>query len=83
MFGRSDKDVAKSLTAMEQWARETANFNQSEAKRLLIGAIKQDARFQGYNADEVARRVQESRQTGAMLDLTDDAPSMLGGSRPI
>jgi hypothetical protein len=71
VFGRSERDLQDTLAQMERDARLRSDFNSAEARRLLAASIRNDRRFDGYNADEVARRVQECRQSGAVLDLHD------------
>jgi hypothetical protein len=83
VYGRSDRDLQTTLAAMERDARIRSDFNSTEARRLLAETIRLDRRFDGYNADEVARRVQECRQSGAVLDLNDYYDVGKGQSRPV
>jgi hypothetical protein len=71
VYSNSSKDIEATLRSMEHSARVRSNFNQSEAKRLLVETIKLDRRFDGLNPVELARRVQQSRQDGSVLDLQD------------
>jgi hypothetical protein len=57
------------------WAAETALKrtlnNHVSARKVLAGWIAQDRRFDGIDAEKLARRIDESRSNGAHLDLTD------------
>jgi hypothetical protein len=78
MFGNDPRDLTKALSEMEYEARQKTNFNKVEAKQKMVEWLSQDRRFDGYDVQRLADRVQLSKYNGAVLDLTD--PQLKGQS---
>jgi hypothetical protein len=83
MFGDSQRDKAEYLSAVERQARNARNGNWIEAKQELIEAIGRDRRFDGFDAEALAARVQLCKTNGAILDLEDPALMKGGSPRPL
>jgi hypothetical protein len=71
MFERDPRDLAATLTEMERQSRVRTNFDRPAALEKMKSYLATDRRFDGYDADRLVRRVQECRQSGAVLDLDD------------
>ena len=69
MFGKTNNDIARTLSVMTEQAIQDCRFNQTEAVRKVAEFVKQDRRFDGYDPNFVAKRAFESRQTGRQLRL--------------
>ena len=82
MFERDQKDLVVTLGEMDRQSRIRTNFDQPAAREKMAGWLSQDRRFDEFDKDKLARRVQECRQSGAVLDLDD--PVLKGGEpRPL
>jgi hypothetical protein len=82
MFDNDTRDKVKALDFMEKLSRERACFNEVAARSKFKEFIRQDRRFDDYDADALVRRVQECRASCAVLDLDD--PRLKGGeARPL
>ena len=71
MFDNTPRDLCQTLSSMETEARQRCNYNQIAARDVLKSWIRNDQRFAGYDADTLAARVQECKNCGASLDLSD------------
>ncbi|WP_316200803.1 MULTISPECIES: hypothetical protein [unclassified Bradyrhizobium] len=83
MFDSKPSDMTATLSQMERWSRERTNFNQPEAIKKFIEYIGTDRRFDGFDAQKLAERVQHCKNYGATLDL--EAPELRRGGhkRPL
>jgi hypothetical protein len=82
MFGFSERDMIRALGTMANTAVERNFGNRVAARETLRQFIQTDKRFDYYDADTLARRVEECRSCGAKLDLTD--PRLIGRpARPL
>lgn len=71
MFDCDPVDLTRTLAEMERHSRLRTNFDQPAARDLMAQWLKQDRRFDGYDADRLVKRVADCRASGAVLDLTD------------
>ena len=83
MFSKDEKDLARTLAEMEYFARQKSNWNQVEAKQKIVEYVTQDRRFDGFDANRLAERVQLSRSNGASLSLDDPQLKKGGQPRPL
>ncbi len=80
MFGTSDHDLMQSLNAMATEALQRNFGNRPQAREDMAVAIKNDRRFDRFNASVLARRYEEARNCGAALKLDD--PRLRARSSP-
>jgi hypothetical protein len=71
MFDRNDRDMCQTLSAMHTEAIQKARWNQNDAQALMTDWIRNDRRFEGYDAHAVAERVRACKSNGAVLELDD------------
>ena len=71
MFGNDPRDLARTLSEMEKYAREKSHFDQIEAKGKFREYLAQDSRFSAFDYDRLIERVMEARSCGRTLDLDD------------
>jgi hypothetical protein len=71
MFDANERDMIRALGTMAETAIQRCQHNRIEAREVMQGFIRNDRRFDPYDAAVLARRVDECRSTGAKLDLTD------------
>jgi hypothetical protein len=71
MFDNDVRDKIKALDFMEKLSRERACFNEVAARDKFREFVRQDRRFDEFDADALVRRVQECRRSCAVLDLED------------
>ena len=83
MFGRDPFDLTSTLAEMDRQARVRANSNQNEARDMVAGWLKQDRRFDQFDHDRLASRVQQCKSNGAVLDLDDPFLRRGGQRRPL
>ena len=83
MFGRTQNDLAKTLSEMEYQARQTTNFNQPEAAQKMREWLANDRRFDGYDPGRLIDRVRDAKYRGATLDLDDPQLQKGGEPRPL
>ena len=82
MFDFNERDMIRALGTMANTAVERNFGNRVAARETLRQFIQTDKRFDYYDADTLARRVEECRSCGAKLDLTD--PRLIGRpARPL
>jgi hypothetical protein len=83
MYDHDQKDMVSTLANMRRVAVERSNFDQVAAAERLKGYVAQDARFAGYDKDRLVKRVEDCRDTGAVLDLDDPYLRSGGQTRPL
>ena len=71
MFGDDERDRVAALAEMERLSRVRTNFDQVAARETFKSYLNADRRFDGFDKDALVTRVQECKQCGATLDLTD------------
>jgi hypothetical protein len=81
MYGDSEKDLCASLSEMHRVAIQKANYNQVEAKEILKSYVALDRRFDQFDPDRLAERIQECRSCGRTADLLDDPWLRRGGEK--
>ena len=69
MYGKDQRDLAVTLTRMEDFARERTNFNQVEAKEKMREWLQTDRRFDSFDPQRLTERVHLCRYNGAVLEL--------------
>ena len=79
VFSNDPRDMARSLSEMHRIARDNCLGNQVEARGVVRQFIQQDRRFDAYDADRLASRVEEARSNGRSLELDD--PWLRGGQK--
>jgi hypothetical protein len=83
MYGESEKDLCASLSEMHRVAIQKANYNQVEAKEILKIYVALDRRFDPFDPDRLAERIQECRSCGRTADLDDPYLRRNGLKRPL
>ena len=83
VFGNSDRDKQQYLGWAANEAMKRCCSNRIEARELMAQWIKQDRRFDGFDATKLAQRVDELRSNGARLDWTDPRLRPGGVARPL
>jgi hypothetical protein len=81
MFSDDPRDLARSLSEMHRTARDKCLGNQVEARGIVRQWIQNDRRFDAFDADRLASRVEEAMSCGRSLDLADDPYLLRGGSK--
>jgi hypothetical protein len=76
MFNNDPKDLARTISEMQRQALNACNGNQIEAAGQIQRWIENDRRFDQFHSERLARRAEQCRTSGAMLNLNDD-PSLL------
>jgi hypothetical protein len=71
MFGDDERDRVATLAEMERLSRVRSNFDTVAARETFKSYLSADRRFDEFNKDRLVARVQECKQCGATLDLTD------------
>jgi hypothetical protein len=79
MFSNDPRDLTYTLSEMDRQSRIKANANRVEALGIVADWLRQDRRFDGYDHDRLAQRVQDCKSCGAQLDLSD--PFLLRGGQ--
>ena len=64
MFDDNSKDLTATLAEMHRVARIKSNFSETDAKEKMRKWIKQDSRFDEFDAAKLADRVNECIQSG-------------------
>ena len=77
-FDNNSRDLAATLSAMEQRSREMTNFNQPAARQKMTEWVSNDRRFDSYDPDKLVDRVAHCKAYGARLDL-DAVAEWFGG----
>jgi hypothetical protein len=81
MFDDSEKDLCATLTQMHKIAVERANYNQVEAREILKRYVETDRRFDSFDPDRLAQRIEECRSNGRTADLLEDTYLRRGGEK--
>ena len=81
MYGDSEKDMCAALSEMHRVAIQRANLNQVEAKEILKGYVGMDRRFDSFDPDRLAQRIEECRSNGRTADLLEDPYLRRGGEK--
>jgi hypothetical protein len=83
MYGNDERDLCASLSEMHRVAIQKANYNQVEAKEILKSYVGLDRRFDQFDPDRLAERIQECRSCGRTADLDDPYLRRNGSKRPL
>ena len=81
MYGNDERDLCASLSEMHKVAIQKANYNQIEAREILKGYVQTDRRFDQFDPDRLAQRIEECRSNGRTADLLDDPYLRRGGEK--
>jgi hypothetical protein len=71
MFEDRQDHMVATLAEMHDRARVKGNFDRNKAKEIMTGWVRQDRRFDSYDANRLIDRVQERSGNGGVLDLSD------------
>jgi hypothetical protein len=83
MFKDDPNHKVKTLELMHAEAIRESNFNQLEARRLVVERVKQDRRFDPLDPERVAEKVFECKQSRAVFDVEDPYLKRGGQARPL
>ena len=83
MFEKDERDLCATLSEMENRSRIVTNFDQPAALTKMAAWIKQDRRFDNFDAERLSKRVQECLASGAVLDMSDPYLKKGGERRPL
>jgi hypothetical protein len=81
MYGHDEKDLCATLSEMHRTAIQKANFNQVEAREILKSYVGMDRRFDEFDPDRLAQRIEECRSNGRTADLLEDPWLRRGGEK--
>lgn len=73
MFTKSKTDIERTLALMVETAKVEARYNEEKALKVAAGFIRNDKRFEQYDADHVAREAFECKRSGRQLELSKPA----------
>jgi hypothetical protein len=83
MFDNDDKDMAATLSQMQREALHRCRFNQIEAAERMKQWVRQDARFNSYDADRLVAKANECKGNGGVFSLDDPYLRKNGQARPL
>lgn len=84
MYGDSERDLMQTLNSMANEALQRNYSNRIAAREDMAAAIKNDRRFDRFNASVLARQYEQARNCGAVLKLDDPRLRAEGGqARPL
>jgi len=84
MYGTSERDLIQSLNAMANEALQRNYNNRIAAREDMAAAIKNDRRFDRFDAPKLAKQYEQARNCGAVLQLDDPRLQAGGGqARPL
>jgi hypothetical protein len=72
MFSDSERDRLNKLGRMYETAMERNGFNKIAARETMAKWLQMDRHFDGLNSEQLAKRVEECRASGAKLSLDDE-----------
>lgn len=85
LFGNDEKAIKNTLEQMVYEARSRTNYNQTETYRKVREWADNERRLDNYDKDKLVKKLEETKQSGAYLDLEEclrgrqDKPSPKGG----
>ena len=84
MFGRTDRDIVRTLSAMQDRAMVECRYNQTAAIKLMGEWMRDDRRFDEYpDKEKVAREQIDARAHGRVPNLREPTRSLWTGSRQV
>jgi hypothetical protein len=72
MFSDSERDRLRKLGTMYETALERCHGNRIEARETMAKWLPMDRHYDGLDPEQLAKRVEECRNSGARLSLDDE-----------
>jgi hypothetical protein len=82
MYGKTQKDLNRTITAMWNHAMAESCANQVEAAEKLKATLDLDRRYDDYDKQRVVERFQQVRDTGSVFDWEDSYLKRGGQANP-